>query len=955
MKKIISAILIISLVLSPAFAATLGENVQSSSVDILDNAKYTHSVFYNGDVGNQTENFITYTPDSGSTPVVAYGSKIYGASTITHVADYLKGIGKYPVAGINADFFSLQTGIPDGIVIIDGRLVSYGDRRDAVAFTDSGEAFIAAPEVKITAYTSGGSFDIDYVNKLRQPYCSYLLTNDFSATTRTSTWGIDVVLDIVSGSPEIDGYVTCVVESVSHNSSAIDIPEGKMVFTVDGKAPEAKYLNAASLLPGEQITISFVATDTRWNDVSFAVGGAKKILSNNQVESNLEAGAAPRSAVGIKPNGDVVFYTIDGRQQGYSYGVQLTTLANRLRELGCSDAINLDGGGSTAITVLYPGYEKLEVVNSPSDGALRACANYIFLVNNKRQTGQFGKLFLYPFEEAVLPGAKISFVTKATDGSTYTVPVPQGVIYSVDGESNITPNGVATFNGEGRTTVYAQSGSVKGRADINIVKNPTSISVNVGNNISPKAGETVNITAKAFEGRRQLIADNECFQWRVEGGVGTITRDGKFTASGFGGGRIVVSAGTTSYVINVAGEHAMKTIEDFENAAGSGALTIEKNGDKVKHGEASGKITYDGDTDLSFKMQPGKETKHVSLWIYGDGSNNNLYLKSGDTESSKVKLDFVGWRARKIEFSSVTTSLTFAVEKTQNGKKSGEIWVDQIIGFSFLPPDFKPVEMEFKPDEYGVSVAMDHEMLDYGSIVAMIDNQRVDFEERGSGIYIDLPRDRTHKVSVLASDIFGNLTRKSYDSFVEQDIAPFADTEGHWASQYIDALFEAEVVSGSSWDDKMYFYPENNITRAEFAILMCNLMGVDVSKYENKVLPFEDADAIPEWATKHVKAMHEAGIINGRNNYDKLYFAPTESITRAEVMTIMGRIVKRGYLCGKLEFTDNDKIPPYATEYIRILESIGAVSGYKDGSIKPNDNVKRAEAAKMAHEIFGAF
>ena len=57
--------------------------------------------------------------------------------------------------------------------------------------------------------------------------------------------------------------------------------------------------------------------------------------------------AAPRSAIGIKNDGTIIFYTIDGRQSGHSFGLRLKTLSKRLKELGCVDAINFDGGGSS--------------------------------------------------------------------------------------------------------------------------------------------------------------------------------------------------------------------------------------------------------------------------------------------------------------------------------------------------------------------------------------------------------------------------------------------------------------------------------------------------------------------------------------------------------------------------------------------------------------------------------
>lgn len=58
----------------------------------------------------------------------------------------------------------------------------------------------------------------------------------------------------------------------------------------------------------------------------------------------------PRTAAGITPEGDVILLVVDGRQL-ISRGVDLKELAAIMKELGCEDAINLDGGGSSALVV----------------------------------------------------------------------------------------------------------------------------------------------------------------------------------------------------------------------------------------------------------------------------------------------------------------------------------------------------------------------------------------------------------------------------------------------------------------------------------------------------------------------------------------------------------------------------------------------------------------------------
>ena len=67
-----------------------------------------------------------------------------------------------------------------------------------------------------------------------------------------------------------------------------------------------------------------------------------------------------------------------------------------MAELGCDTALNLDGGGSTMVGVQYPGYDKCATANSPTDGSMRACANFIFFVREKTEAEAADRLFLYP-------------------------------------------------------------------------------------------------------------------------------------------------------------------------------------------------------------------------------------------------------------------------------------------------------------------------------------------------------------------------------------------------------------------------------------------------------------------------------------------------------------------------------------------------------------------------------
>lgn len=72
----------------------------------------------------------------------------------------------------------------------------------------------------------------------------------------------------------------------------------------------------------------------------------------------------PRSALYVTPK-SVVFITVDGRSPGNAVGVNIPELTHLIKVLGGTDAINLDGGGSTTLWMSHEGEGK--VLNCPSD------------------------------------------------------------------------------------------------------------------------------------------------------------------------------------------------------------------------------------------------------------------------------------------------------------------------------------------------------------------------------------------------------------------------------------------------------------------------------------------------------------------------------------------------------------------------------------------------------------
>lgn len=105
-----------------------------------------------------------------------------------------------------------------------------------------------------------------------------------------------------------------------------------------------------------------------WNTLSFGPA----LIENSVVATNLTKveidanfgnhsiqGNEPRTGVGMIAPNHFVFIVVDGRSSGYSRGVTLTEFADMFKKLGCSDAYNIDGGGSSTM------YFMNRVVNNP--------------------------------------------------------------------------------------------------------------------------------------------------------------------------------------------------------------------------------------------------------------------------------------------------------------------------------------------------------------------------------------------------------------------------------------------------------------------------------------------------------------------------------------------------------------------------------------------------------------
>jgi len=276
--------------------------------------------------------------------------------------------------GINADFAGVGTGQPLGAFVTDGELLrSPSNTHHQLSLTGDGrltDQTFAWTGRLVTTDLKELSFD--GVNVDRVPGRIVLYTPAFGPTTGTPSPGVDLVVRVVEPAGEFRLGQTALVEILALNEGAQDgpIPPGGAVLSTDGAGADALRALWMRVSSGAALNRAFLRVESP-DAVRESVGGSPILVKDGKrwftdPGDNFTNGRHPRTLVGWKPGGDTLLVTVDGRQPGVSVGMTLHEATDLLIDLGATDGINLDGGGST--TFVRGG----SVVNSVSDVQVRS-------------------------------------------------------------------------------------------------------------------------------------------------------------------------------------------------------------------------------------------------------------------------------------------------------------------------------------------------------------------------------------------------------------------------------------------------------------------------------------------------------------------------------------------------------------------------------------------------------
>lgn len=278
-------------------------------------------------------------PNLQLTPAIA-SDTLGRKSTISTIAKKNNSI-----VAINGTFFKPSTGVPLGTLMINKKMYT-GPIYDRVAMGIFDNGYdMARIQLNANLKTWSKTIKVDNINQPRT-LCTHIIVY-------TPEWG-KMAPPIPKYGKEIAIRDNKVVES---STQPLKIPQDG--FVVVGPAQQIDKIADEKNIRLDVLTVP------EWDNVNHIISGGPYLVKNSKVFVDTAAqklgtigGRNPRTAVGYTADNHLIIVTVDGREKA-SVGLTLNELANFMRSIGCYNAMNLDGGGSTVL------YVNGHVVNHP--------------------------------------------------------------------------------------------------------------------------------------------------------------------------------------------------------------------------------------------------------------------------------------------------------------------------------------------------------------------------------------------------------------------------------------------------------------------------------------------------------------------------------------------------------------------------------------------------------------
>lgn len=475
--------------------------------------------------------------------------------------------GHQVVGAVNGSFFG-PTGLPVYLISNNNQLVNAGKlpigkteyANEPIAFgIKNGKGIIDHYNLDLHFTRNGVSYPITASNKARATDQLILYTPDNpSVFTDTNSKGIEVAVENLDSPLNLSfgSTVTGVVTNIRNvgDEPYTIIPNNGFVLSAAGTSKTA----LKGIQPGDSISLS-VGIDDIWEGSSFMLGSGPMLVNNGKVSLSMDPKSAKamekasRTAVAIDKTGQNVFFvTVDGRQPGYSNGMNLTQFAQYLVSLGAYRALNLDGGGSTEMAVRLPGNTLVKLANRPSDGVERSVSTTLMAISTAPK-GQPKYVTVHKSNNGILLKGSTTKIILDYVRDQYFNPL-QASAKDLKITSNLGTGNGATFTakkaGKGKITVKYKN--ITTTVPIEVVDKIASLKVSP-TKLSLRKGNTKSITVKGYDSKkRAIVVSPKAVKWSVTGKIGSITKDGVFKVTGKKGtGKITVAYGKKKAAVSV--------------------------------------------------------------------------------------------------------------------------------------------------------------------------------------------------------------------------------------------------------------------------------------------------------------------------------------------------------------------------------------------------------------------
>jgi len=561
MRKLLSiciAALLLAALAAPARAdsAALGETVDAWSADLTSGAVLSGEIFWTGS-DLRTEYLLTLAPGSLAVPVAVSADVLSDRRPLDEAAAELERRGLHVLGGTNGGYYTVATGEPCGAVISGGRLLHDDEGLYAMGFRADGSAVFGVPGVRVALACGDSEYAVAGFNRVAAEGLS-LITAGAYGTVTPAEHSACAVLSL----PEIPAFgeaaETRVEEIFESDGSALTVEEGSALLLLPPAVEDEPAVFPEKIAEEAALELR-IRCGGDWEDVDSAVGIVYPLLVDGETAPKLTATAAPRTAVGLRADGTLLLYVIDGRQSGYSVGCSLQQLAERMRELGCVSAGALDGGGSSQLSAFLPGEAALRTFNSPSETPTRKVVNYILLAAPTQPVGAAEQLTMEPLHINAVAGAEIPLTVRASDRYGYGAEVPAELTFTVTEGLGTVTDGVYYADGTGSGTITVSApGAADGVIPVRVTGSPDTLEL-YGEKYGKKTesltldpGQEVDLTVRAFDRHIPLSTNDRCYAWALDAEAGTVDETGHLVPGEISvTGTLTVTAGESSVAIPI--------------------------------------------------------------------------------------------------------------------------------------------------------------------------------------------------------------------------------------------------------------------------------------------------------------------------------------------------------------------------------------------------------------------